>query len=105
MVMPPATALRSIQLQGTAPAGADLTASLEIQLPMQCIGWSIQNDGANDLLVAHERGAAAGPEYVIPAIGVNWHNKLQVFLPSISQIFVRGNTAFSAVLTARNEKY
>lgn len=98
------TALHAIQLQGTAPAGADLTASLEIQLPMQCTGWTIQNDGSNALYVAFDRGAVIGAEYLIPAPGANWNNNLDKYSTPVSQIFIRGDTDISAVFTARNEK-
>lgn len=105
MIMPfGSTPLRAVQLSGTVPSGADLTASLEIQLPMLCDDFEIQNDGAADMYVAFERGAVVGPEYRVPPLSAQFMN-LSKTLTNVSQVFMRGNggtTTISAIFTAKN---
>lgn len=96
---------RTIQLQGTVPSGADLTASIEIQLPMQCNDWEIQNDGAANMAIAFERGAVAGPEFRLDPMSSIFRS-LQYTITSVSQVFMRGiggSTTISAIFTARND--
>jgi hypothetical protein len=96
---------RPVQLRGTIPQGADLTNSLEIQLPMQCNDIHITNDGAHDLYLAFERGSTVGPEYHMQQTSATDYAPLELTLSSITQLFLRGDsgtTTISAILTARN---
>jgi hypothetical protein len=106
MVLPPemATPNRVIALSGTAPSAADISGSLEVQLPMQCIDFEFENlDNAKDLYVAFE---PTGGEYLIPPLTTDGYTLAQQ-LSSVSQIFVRGggaSVAFRAVFTLRNNE-
>lgn len=106
MVMPAHwTANRGIILSGTVPVGANLTNSLEIQLPMQCFNWEFTNIGSNNIYVAFERGATAGPEFVLGIATSNYSTESK-FRTNISQVFLRADTNptdITALLTARNE--
>ena len=87
---------RSFVMRGTFPA-----SSLEIQLPMTCNDFRIQNESAVNLLVAFEPG---GTEYAITP-NANGPTTLVQTYTSISQIFIHGNagTALgSAIFTERN---
>lgn len=108
MIMPAHwTANRPILLQGTVPAGLTQLNSIEIQLPMSCIDWEIQNDGAADIYMSFERGAVAGPEYRLqPATSI--FRSMEQYVTTVSQIFMRGakgSTTVSAIFTARNERF
>ncbi|HEY8095933.1 MAG TPA: hypothetical protein VIE65_07515 [Methylobacter sp.] len=105
MILPPsmATPNRQVTILGTAPNAASLAGSLEIQLPMQCIDFEIQNAGSVDLFVAFE---PTGAEYKITPLGTTFYTFAQQ-LASISQIFVRGSggtTTVNAVFTLRNNQ-
>jgi len=92
---------RGVQLFGTAPSGASLANSLEIQLPMQCNDFEISNDGAADLYVALER---PGTEFrVQPATSI--FRSFEQIYTTASQIFIRGaggTTTLNAIFTVRN---
>lgn len=100
---PPVRPNRAFALRGTAPSAASLAASLEIQLPMQCDHFEIQNDGANDLYVAFE---PTGAEYrVLPVTAA--FRSFDQFLTSVSQVFIRGaggSTSISSIWTLRNNE-
>lgn len=105
MVMPPSTApMRPIQLSGTVPQGAALVNSLEIQLPGQCYDWEIENEGANVLMIAFERGGVSGPEYELQPM-TSIFRSLKMNVMAASQIFLRGvggPTAVSIICALRN---
>lgn len=93
---------RPVVLNGNAPNGATVADSLEINLPQQCQNLELQNNGAQDLHVAFERG---GAEYVVKpyTAGLN----LTTVYPCFSQLFVRGSgavVAFAAVMSLRDER-
>lgn len=92
---------KAVVLAGTAPIGAALVNSLELQLQHQMQSIELQNNGAADLFVAFEPG---GPEFKVTPLSTGFTN-LSVNYPTISQLFVRGTaaTAFAAVMSARNE--
>jgi len=94
---------RAIVLHGTVPAGADITASLEIQLPMQCNDFQISNDGGNNLYVAYDR---FGAEFGIQPVTTIFKT-MEQRTTSVTQIFVRGEnggggTEMNATFTLRN---
>lgn len=94
---------RPVVLNGTAPTGATVDDSLELNLPAQCQNLELQNNGAQDLYVAFERG---GAEYRIAPLSTGFTNLSLVF-PAFSQLFVRGNgapVAFGAVMSLRDER-
>lgn len=94
---------RMIILYGTAPAAADISGSLELQLPQQCKNTLIQVDSSDfadysspvdqkvpslfDLYVAFEPN---GTEFRVPTLSSQFINFEMVY-PSISQLFIRGN--------------
>lgn len=94
-----------ILLRGTVPSGADISASLEIQLPYLCNDWEIQNDGAADMFIAFDRGATtAGPEYRLQPASTVFRSFEQIYT-TVSQLFLRGSggsTTISAVFTGKN---
>lgn len=104
LVMPfPPHGRRAIVLNGLAPSGADVSESLELNLPFQCQGLEIQNNGSQNLHVAFEPG---GPEFLVFPLSTGYTN-LAVNYPAFHQIFVRGDGGpvnFSAVTSARDEK-
>lgn len=99
---PPAN--RPIILYGTAPAAADISGSLELQLPQQCKNITIQVDSSDfanygtpadqivpslfDLYVAFE---PKGTEFRVPTLSSQFTNFESVY-PAASQLFIRGNT-------------
>jgi hypothetical protein len=90
---------RPVVLNGTAPAGATVADSLELNLPQQCQNLELQNNGGSDLFVAFERG---GAEFVVKPFtaGLN----LSMVYPCFSQLFVRGGVAFVAAMSLRDER-
>lgn len=84
---------RPLVLRGTAPNGASIADSFEIQLPMQCQNPRIQVDGVNDVYAAFEPG---GPEFRVPALNVEF-TVVSMVLPSFSQIFLRASGGASVV--------
>ncbi len=103
MVLPPemATPNRPVVISGTAPNQAAIADSLEIQLPMQCTDFEVENNGGAQLFVAFER---PGAEYQIPVLATTPYALPKRFT-SVSQLFVRGGgatSAFRAILTLRN---
>ena len=103
MILPgPAQAHRALILRGTVASQASLAASLEIQLPMQCTDFDVQNDGAAPLLMAfHPTGA----EYQVLPVTSAFSSKEQ-YTTSVSQVFLRGSggsTTISSTWTLRNE--
>ena len=107
MLMPPSwSAFRPILLRGTVSLGANLLASTEIQLPMQCWDCEIQNGGGADLFIAFERGGVSGPEFRLPPASSVFRSLEQSYT-SVSQIFIRGSggaTIIDGIFAARNEK-
>ncbi len=94
---------RPVVIAGTAPSGASVAASLELQLPGQLQNLELQNNGASDLFVAFEPG---GVEYDVKPLSTGFTNLSMVY-PAFSQLFVRGSgatVAFSAVASARDER-
>jgi hypothetical protein len=92
---------RPVHLFGTVPAAANLTNSLEIQLPMQCDDWEITNSGAAILYIAFER---PGFEYLLQPEATVFRS-LSQYITAVSQIFVRGGggpTTLNAIFTLRN---
>jgi hypothetical protein len=92
---------RPVVLQGNIPSGAGLANSIEIQLPMQCNDFDIQNDGGADLYVAFER---PGFEYRVQPVTTAFKTFEQTYT-SVSQLFLRGAggaTVMSATFTLRN---
>lgn len=77
---------RPIILVGDAPMAADITGSVEIQLPMQCQNFKFQVDVGSNLMVAFE---PTTPEFVVYPITVNFITYDQQY-PSFSQVFMRG---------------
>lgn len=99
---PPLEPNRVINLRGTAPLGAALTNSLEIQLPGRCTDFTILNDGAtNPMFVAFH---PTGGEYqLLPTTSPN--NMYQQYTGSVSQVFIRGGggtTTSSMAFTLKN---
>lgn len=98
---PPIEPYRVINLRGTAPSGASLANSLEIQLPGRCTDFSILNDGAAPLFVAFH---STGGEYqVLPVTSA--FNAYEQYTGSVSQIFIRGSggsTTVSMAFTLKN---
>jgi hypothetical protein len=93
---------RPVVIHGTVAAAADLTTSLEINLPQQCTNPTIQNDGANDLYVAFELG---GSEFRVPPLSTEFTNFYSM-TEAFHQLFLRGSggaTTISANLVLRNE--
>jgi hypothetical protein len=91
---------RPVILSGTAPSGAGIANSLEIQLPGQCHDFDFQNNGNADLFVAFER---PGAEYTVSPV-TSAFKSFKMRHPSVSQVFVRGGggtTAFSSIFTLR----
>lgn len=91
---------RPVVLNGTAPAGATVADSLELNLQYQCQNLELQNNGGSDLFVAFERG---GPEFQVEPLSTGFTNLSTVY-PAFSQLFVRGGVAFAAVMSARDER-
>ena len=94
---------RVFNLRGTVPSGAALANSLEIQLPMQCTDFEIQNDGASILFIAFE---PTGGEYQLSPVASVFRSFSQV-RSSVSQVFLRGSggtTTISSVWTLRNNR-
>jgi hypothetical protein len=93
---------RPILLSGTAPEGAALANSLEIQLPQQVNNIYIQNNGSNVLAVAFE---PTGPEFLLNPFSEEGTN-LPLVYPVSSQIFVRGSggsTTFNLISSLKNQ--
>lgn len=93
---------KAVVIAGSAPNGASIAASLELQLPHQMQGMELQNNGGQDLYVAFEPG---GPEFKVAPLSTGFTN-LSINYPTVSQLFVRGNgaaVAFAAVMSDRNE--
>jgi len=78
---------RPLVLKGTAPAGATIADSFEVQLPMQCRNFRFQTDGVTDALVAFE---PSGPEIRVPSLSVEFTTVESTF-PSGTQLFLRGD--------------
>lgn len=97
---------RPVILSGTAPHGATITSSLEIQLPHQCQSASIKcNDAGVSLYVAFEPG---GTEYKVLSSVDALGYEFRIVYESITQLFVRGDTAvagFDAVFSMRNNPH
>jgi hypothetical protein len=94
---------RAVVVSGSAAAGADVSASTELNLPMQCQNLELQNNGAADLFVAFEKG---GAEYQVEPLSTGFTNLSMVY-PCFSQLFVRGSggaVGFSAVMSLRDER-
>ncbi len=92
---------RPLVLSGTAPAGASIANSLELQLPAQCRNLQVQVNGSVDLYIAFEPG---GTEMLVPALSTSFIN-LSLISPVVTQIFVRGDnlaTQFNAVMSLKN---
>ncbi len=92
---------RPLVLSGTAPAGASIANSLELQLPAQCRNLQVQVNGSVDLYIAFEPG---GTEMLVPALSTSFIN-LSLISPIVTQIFVRGDnlaTQFNAVMSLKN---
>lgn len=88
-------------LRGTAPNGAALANSVEIQLPGRCMDWQFKVDTGSNLEVAFDSG---GPEFVVLPESTTGHNFAQIYT-SISQVFIRGaggTSTFSSVFTLAN---
>lgn len=98
---PPIEPNRIINLRGTAPTGAALANSLEIQLPGRCTDFNILNDGAAPLFVAFH---PTGGEYqVLPVTSA--FNAYEQYTGSVSQLFIRGSggtTTVSMAFTLKN---
>lgn len=98
---------RSMLLAGTVPTGFNIHDSVEIQLPMQCNDWEIQNDGGADAYLAWERGptgSTGAPEFRLQPVTTAFKNVEQIYT-SVSQVFIRGaggTTVISAIFTLRN---
>jgi len=108
IVPPPWPGRRPIMLRGTVPLGVNIAASLEIQLPMSCYDWEIQNGGAADMYIAFERGVGTttDPEFRLPP-ATSVFRSLEQYATNISQIFLRGSgasTIIDGIFTARNEE-
>lgn len=91
---------RPVILNGTAPVGATVADSLELNLPAQCQNLEFQNNGGADIFVAFERG---GAEYQVEPLSSGFTNLSMVY-PCFSQLFVRGGSTFSAVMSLRDER-
>ncbi len=92
---------RIIAMSGSAPNGASIANSMEIQLPSQCVGTRIQNNSSNPLMIAFNLN---GPEITISPLATHFE-PLYSSAPIVHQIFVRGaggTAAFDAVFTTRN---
>ncbi len=92
---------RPVIVGGTAPNAVSIAGSLEIQLPMQCNGIQIQNNGSNVLMVAFE---STGVEFTVPPLSTEFTD-LGMTYQTASQIFVRGvggTTAFNMISAMRN---
>lgn len=107
MIMPYSSGpKRAVMLSGTVPAGADLSASLEIQLPMQCNDWIIRNTGGALMYVAFERGAVAGPEFALEPAPTSFLDYGRVYTV-VTQLFIRGNggtTTMTSTFSERGEQ-
>lgn len=92
---------RSFVMAGTAPSGANLAASIEVQLPQNCNDFDISNDGAANLYVAFER---PGAEYLVQPTSTAFKSFEQAFT-NVNQVFLRGaggSTTVSIAFTIRN---
>lgn len=92
---------RPVIVTGQAPAGNNVGESMELQLPSQCNDLFLQVDGSVDLYLAFEPG---GPEFKVSALQNNF-TPLTKFIPSFSQLFIRGNaavTTFSAMMALKD---
>jgi len=78
---------RPLVLKGTAPAGATIASSFEVQLPMQCRNFRFQVNGGADAYVAFE---PSGPEVRVPALSVEFTTVDSTF-PAGTQLFMRGD--------------
>lgn len=87
---------RPLVLRGTAPAAADITGSIEVQLPMQCRNARFQVDGAGDAFVAFE---PVGPEVRVPSLSVEF-STVELTYAAFSQVFLRGPAATVIGMTA-----
>jgi len=87
---------RSVVIEGTVLSGSSLTASQELQLPMQCNDWGLVNSGGNTLAVAFD---PSGPEMVFTLPMSQEHRRIYT---KVTQLFVRGvggNTSIRAQFT------
>lgn len=84
---------RMLVLRGTAPNGATIANSFEVQLPMQCRNPRIQVDGTNDVFAAFE---PSGPEFRVSALSIEF-TVLSMTYPSFTQIFLRATGGASVV--------
>lgn len=94
---------RAFHLRGTVPSAASLAAALEIQLPMQCTDFEIQNDGAAIMFLAF---APTGAEYQLSPVSSIFRAFDQV-RTAVSQVFMRGSggtTTISSIWTLRNNE-
>jgi hypothetical protein len=94
---------RIVTIAGTAPSAVSITGSLEIQLPGQCVGFKINNNGSNPVMVAFEKN---GPEFTVSPQSTSPEG-LSALFSSVHQIFVRGaggSSAFSSIFSQRSGK-
>lgn len=82
-----------VTIQGTAPAGATVADSLQIDLPCEMTDIRVQNEGGNPLFLATTPGGAE-IKYTNGVAGTF----LSASAPQ-SSFLVRGNTAFSMSMT------
>ena len=94
---------RPFIIRGTVPNLASLALSIEIQLPMQCNDFDIQNDGAAPLFLAFE---PTGAEYQVLPVSAAFR-AFEQYVTSVSQVFLRGaggSTIISSAWTLRNNE-
>ena len=94
---------RPLVLRGVAPSGASIANSLELQLPMQCRNFRVQNDGAVDAFIAFE---PTGAEVRVPPLSTSFMDLVSV-MPSMTQLFMRGSggtTTISVLAEIHNNR-
>lgn len=90
---------RTVALAGTAAAGADISESLELQLPGQCFDLFAQTDGATALKLAFEPKGSEVDVLPVPSTFTNYKSN-----SGFSQMFIRGagtDTTFSMTFALR----
>lgn len=90
---------RTVVLAGTAAGGANITESIELQLPGQCFDLYAQTDGATVLKIAFERPGSELDVLPVPSTFMSYKSN-----SGFSQMFIRGagtDTTFSMTFALR----
>lgn len=90
---------RAVVLAGTAAGGANISESIELQLPGQCYDLYAQTDGATALKVAFENPGAELDVLPVPSTFMSYKSQ-----SGFSQLFIRGagvDTTFSMTFALR----